>query len=141
MKVILIVSSFTMLICYLKMIEIFIHVRSNPGIWVLLLTFLNISKHSLQLQVFFDYYFEIIIIYSFLYRLPYPAIFGGVSAITKDHFELLNGFSNSFWGWGGEDDDMSNRIRNHHLHISRYPLTIARYTMLIHKKDKPNPNR
>ncbi|XP_076261092.1 beta1,4-N-acetylgalactosaminyltransferase A isoform X1 [Rhynchophorus ferrugineus] len=77
----------------------------------------------------------------FSYKLPYPAIFGGVSAISTDHFKLLNGFSNSFWGWGGEDDDMSNRIRYHHLYISRYPITIARYTMLSHKKDKPNPNR
>ncbi|XP_019880353.2 beta-1,4-N-acetylgalactosaminyltransferase bre-4 [Aethina tumida] len=77
----------------------------------------------------------------FNYRLPYPAIFGGVSAISTKHFKLLNGFSNSFWGWGGEDDDMSNRIRYHHLFISRYPLTIARYTMLTHKKDKPSPNR
>ncbi|XP_066249908.1 beta-1,4-N-acetylgalactosaminyltransferase bre-4 [Euwallacea similis] len=75
------------------------------------------------------------------YKLPYPAIFGGVSAITTEHFKLLNGFSNSFWGWGGEDDDMSNRIRFHHLYISRYPITIARYTMLTHKKDAPNPNR
>ncbi|XP_060523256.1 beta-1,4-N-acetylgalactosaminyltransferase bre-4-like [Cylas formicarius] len=77
----------------------------------------------------------------FKYRLPYPAIFGGVSAITTEHFKLLNGFSNSFWGWGGEDDDMSNRIRYHHLHISRYPINVARYTMLTHKKGKPSPNR
>nr|CAH7723453.1 unnamed protein product [Callosobruchus chinensis] len=77
----------------------------------------------------------------FKYKLPYSQIFGGVSAITRDHFKLLNGFSNSFWGWGGEDDDMSNRIRYHQLHISRYPITIARYTMLTHKKDKPSPNR
>ncbi|ENN77797.1 beta-1,4-N-acetylgalactosaminyltransferase bre-4 isoform X3 [Dendroctonus ponderosae] len=77
----------------------------------------------------------------FNYRLPYPAIFGGVSAISRAHFKLLNGFSNSFWGWGGEDDDMSNRIRHHQLYISRYPITIARYTMLTHKKDLPNPHR
>lgn len=46
-----------------------------------------------------------------------------------------------YWGWGGEDDDMSNRIKYHNFHISRYPATIARYTMLIHKKDTPNPKR
>lgn len=75
------------------------------------------------------------------YKLPYTSIFGGVSAITREHFELLNGFSNMFWGWGGEDDDMSNRIRYHNLHISRYPSSIARYTMLTHKKETPSPNR
>ncbi|KAL3272319.1 hypothetical protein HHI36_024268 [Cryptolaemus montrouzieri] len=78
---------------------------------------------------------------SLKYKLPYRDIFGGVSAISTEHFRLLNGFSNSFWGWGGEDDDMSNRIRHHKLLISRYPPTIARYTMLTHKKDKPSPNR
>lgn len=77
----------------------------------------------------------------FRYRLPYKEIFGGVSAISKEHFQLLNGFSNSFWGWGGEDDDMANRIKHHHLFISRYPSNVARYTMLTHKKDKPSPNR
>ncbi|KAK4880613.1 hypothetical protein RN001_008759 [Aquatica leii] len=75
------------------------------------------------------------------YRLPFKHLFGGVTAISRKHFELLNGYSNSFWGWGGEDNDMSNRIRYHKLHISRYPISIARYTMLTHKKEKPNPHR
>lgn len=75
------------------------------------------------------------------YRLPYKDIFGGVSALTKHHMESVNGFSNQFWGWGGEDDDMSNRIRHHGYKISRYPANIARYHMLTHKKDNPNPDR
>jgi hypothetical protein len=40
---------------------------------------------------------------------------------------LVNGFSNLFWGWGGEDDDMANRLRIKKLFISRYPANIARY--------------
>lgn len=77
----------------------------------------------------------------FKYKLPYSSIFGGVTAITVPHFKQLNGFSNQFWGWGGEDDDMSRRIRYHRLQISRYKPEIARYTMLRHKQEEKNINR
>ena len=46
---------------------------------------------------------------SFACSLPYHTIFGGAGSFTKQHFELINGFSNKFWGWGGEDDDLYNR--------------------------------
>lgn len=36
---------------------------------------------------------------------------------------------------------MSNRIRFLGYHISRYPMNIARYTMLSHPKAPPNPKR
>lgn len=42
-------------------------------------------------------------------RLRYKGYFGGVTAMTKDQFHQVNGFSNTYWGWGGEDDDL--RIR------------------------------
>jgi GT2 family glycosyltransferase len=61
--------------------------------------------------------------------------------MRREQFEKVNGFSNSFWGWGGEDDDMANRIKFHGLHISRYPANIAHYKMLTHKKEKASPNR
>ena len=67
----------------------------------------------------------------FHYKLPYDGIFGGVCAMTLDHFRQVNGFSNKFWGWGGEDDDMRNRLLAKKLYISRYPANIARYTVLI----------
>lgn len=62
----------------------------------------------------------------FKYNLPYKDLFGGVSALSKEHFQLVNGFSNQFWGWGGEDDDMSRRLRDNKLKISRYRKDIAR---------------
>ncbi|GAB6032512.1 hypothetical protein CHUAL_011408 [Chamberlinius hualienensis] len=59
------------------------------------------------------------------YKLPYADIFGGVSALSKQQMEKVNGFSNEFWGWGGEDDDMSNRIRYYGYKISRYQSSIC----------------
>ncbi|KAK8405096.1 hypothetical protein O3P69_001586 [Scylla paramamosain] len=75
------------------------------------------------------------------YRLPYQKYFGGVSAMTPEQYTAINGFSNKFWGWGGEDDDLFNRVRHHGLNVTRYPSEVARYTMLSHKKEKPSPDR
>ncbi|UJR38241.1 hypothetical protein I4U23_030914 [Adineta vaga] len=77
---------------------------------------------------------------TFNYELPYRGIFGGVSAMTVKQMETVNGFSNQFFGWGGEDDDMSGRIITKYR-ISRYPASIGRYRMLRHRPDTPNSNR
>ena len=60
------------------------------------------------------------------YKLPYKRLFGGVSAITVKHFNTVNGFSNQYWGWGGEDDDMAKRLARNNLTITRYKPDIAR---------------
>ena len=36
------------------------------------------------------------------FQLQYKEIFGGTVAFTPESFEKINGFSNQFWGWGGE---------------------------------------
>ncbi|XP_055599695.1 beta-1,4-galactosyltransferase 4-like [Uranotaenia lowii] len=77
----------------------------------------------------------------FGYRLPYDTIFGGVSAMTTKQFRAINGFSNSFWGWGAEDDDLYNRLQHAGFRIIRYSPNIARYTMLYHRKEKRDPRR
>ena len=61
--------------------------------------------------------------------------------MTKDQFYKVNGFSNSFWGWGGEDDDMYNRIQYHNMSIYKYSPEVARYTMLSHQQASANPER
>uniref|UniRef100_A0A6B0V966 Beta-1,4-N-acetylgalactosaminyltransferase n=1 Tax=Ixodes ricinus TaxID=34613 RepID=A0A6B0V966_IXORI len=75
------------------------------------------------------------------YRLPYYGYFGGASVLSKKHMEFVNGFSNLYWGWGGEDDDMFSRLQHSNLNITRYPAEIARYTMLGHVKETPSPER
>ena len=43
------------------------------------------------------------------YFRAYITLVGGALALRPPHMTLVNGFSNTFWGWGGEDDDMYNR--------------------------------
>lgn len=75
----------------------------------------------------------------FQYKLPYGSIFGGISALKTEHFVKINGFSNDYWGWGGEDDDLSTRVTLAGYKIMRYPAEIARYKMIKHKPEKKNP--
>eukprot|EP00794_Sanderia_malayensis_P017259 gene17259-18984_t len=67
------------------------------------------------------------------YKLPYPTIFGGVEALSKDEFEAINGFSNIYWGWGGEDDDLYTRVAYKAMKLSRPSLKVGRYTMNHHE--------
>ncbi|VDM64156.1 unnamed protein product [Angiostrongylus costaricensis] len=75
----------------------------------------------------------------FGYKLVYERMFGTSSALTAEQFRNVNGFSNRYWGWGGEDDDMYTRVELLGYKVVRYSETIARYTMLEHSRDKSNP--
>ena len=77
----------------------------------------------------------------FKYKLPYKGLFGGVSAMTVDQFKIVNGFSNQYWGWGGEDDDMAARIKMLKLKVERYSSSVARYTMIKHSPEEVNEDR
>uniref|UniRef100_A0A8C6M7T7 Beta-1,4-galactosyltransferase n=1 Tax=Nothobranchius furzeri TaxID=105023 RepID=A0A8C6M7T7_NOTFU len=74
----------------------------------------------------------------FNYELPYKQIFGGVTAFSKEQFLMVNGFSNTYWGWGGEDDDMYKRVMFHLKSISRPDAVIGRYKMIRHERDHHN---
>ena len=39
-------------------------------------------------------------------EVPLKQSFGAVSSLTPRHFLDVNGYSNKYWGWGAEDDDL-----------------------------------
>lgn len=36
--------------------------------------------------------------------------FGGVVSFSASDYRRINGYPNTFWGWGGEDDEMHKRL-------------------------------
>lgn len=50
-----------------------------------------------------------VLFFSFFFSLPYKSFFGGVSALTPEHYMKMNGFPNTYWGSGGENDDIATR--------------------------------
>lgn len=41
--------------------------------------------------------------------LPFDNYFGGITLFPNSIFEKINGFSNQYWGWGFEDDELRYR--------------------------------
>lgn len=39
-----------------------------------------------------------------------PKYFGGVVSFSESDYKRINGYPNTFWGWGGEDDEMQKRL-------------------------------
>ena len=64
--------------------------------------------------------------------------------MSTSHYRILNGFSNQFWGWGGEDDDMYDRIMMKDLGLIRFSGEEQRMMTLPHKTNETgnevNPN-
>ncbi|MCL4159154.1 UNVERIFIED_CONTAM: hypothetical protein GTU68_021386, partial [Idotea baltica] len=78
---------------------------------------------------------------NYTYALYFTEYFGGASSMTEEHFWMVNGYSNKYWGWGKEDEDIEQRIWLNELVTWRYHSSIARYTVLSHKKAIYNHKR
>ncbi|XP_060558737.1 beta-1,4-galactosyltransferase 4-like, partial [Ruditapes philippinarum] len=72
-------------------------------------------------------------------KLPYSGYVGGVIAFTTLQYAKINGFSNLYFGWGGEDDDMFKRIRARNMTLQRPPDHIGVFRALKHTQDSSNP--
>ena len=56
----------------------------------------------------------------FDYGLKYQEYFGGCILFTKEHYEKINGYSNGYWNWGMEDDDILYRVKQKGLANSTF---------------------
>lgn len=77
----------------------------------------------------------------FRFNLPYRGLFGGAIAIRAQQYQAINGMSNLFQGWGGEDDDFFERLKSKNIDICRFERAYSYYTMLKHAKEKPSEDR
>lgn len=68
----------------------------------------------------------------FGYKLPYDGYFGGVTLFDKRSFFEVNGFSNNYWGWGAEDDDIIFRCKVSGIKTFRKN---GRYKSLAHTRE------
>lgn len=71
----------------------------------------------------------------FGFKLPYQNYFSGQVLFTLDQYIKTNGYPNTFWGWGAEDDEMRRRVLQAY---GRYETRKNRFNSLPHK---PNANK
>jgi hypothetical protein len=64
------------------------------------------------------------------YRLSTHSYYGGVNYFNKEDFIKINGYSNEFWGWGGEDNDILSRVKSKGSTLHR---RLGKYDNLLHK--------
>ena len=59
------------------------------------------------------------------YETTFFDYFGGVTMFNKQDFELINGFSNEYWGWGFEDDDLLIRCLDSNLELDKEQIDVG----------------
>ena len=75
----------------------------------------------------------------YFYKLKLPKIMGGIAALTPEHFVAVNGYSNQFFGWGGEDDEFYLRVtETYKFKVTRYPEFISHLHVIQHARDEGN---
>lgn len=71
------------------------------------------------------------------YEEWYPDFLGGVTLFSTTAFKTINGFSNEYYGWGCEDDDLRLRCYTFNVPVTRRQ---GRYRTLPHPT-MPHENR
>lgn len=71
------------------------------------------------------------------FKPAYALLFGGVVGVTEEQMTKSNGYSNFYWGWGGEDDDLLKRLYSSGYKPTR-DLREGFYRTLNHTKKTQN---
>ncbi|CAD5117146.1 unnamed protein product [Dimorphilus gyrociliatus] len=70
-------------------------------------------------------------------RYHYKKFIGGILLMKLKTYELVDGMSNRFWGWGQEDDELFVRLREKNIQILRpNNLTTTDQNTFLHLHDK-----
>lgn len=64
---------------------------------------------------------------------------GQVLSMSMADLKKINGFPNMFWGWGGEDDAMRNRMKKKGMKVVRPPVDSG-FKVLEHKDTRTIPD-
>lgn len=69
-------------------------------------------------------------------KYDFPRFLGGVLSMSVSDIRKSNGFPNQFWGWGGEDDSIRNRIERKKIDIYQPTLRGEGFKELTHLDTK-----
>lgn len=69
-------------------------------------------------------------------KYDFPKFLGGVLSMSLSDIRRTNGFPNQFWGWGGEDDSIRNRLQHKHIPVYQPTLRGEGYKELPHVETK-----
>jgi hypothetical protein len=72
-------------------------------------------------------------------EMPYGNYFGGVTMFDRTSFRKINGFSNEYWGWGLEDDDLRERCKTYGVTITHREG--GKFDSLPHPKHENDPSK
>lgn len=70
-------------------------------------------------------------------NVDYENYLGGILAVPNHIYELVDGTSNDFWGWGGEDDEFFTVLKKMNITINRSDREIGnRSNSFVHMHNK-----
>lgn len=55
-------------------------------------------------------------------RIVFDTYFGGVTLFPVEDFNKINGYSNKYWGWGYEDDDLLLRCQKNGIDLNQIKI-------------------